>query len=444
MDFAGNDLRSVIRRRKPLFFTLFLPILLSGTLLSILMPPVYRSQATILFDEKMQTGALSRRYGDVLPTDKVEVLTQKVLSRARLLEICDRYGLFQDEEGRLSSEDRAENLRKGLVIQPVGNAMGDASVRKPTPSSVAFSITFESVDPKTAQQVTDAIAGLYISENQKASEKQMNDSILVLEREVAGLEASIKAGAARLSSFKSAHWGELPEYAKQNLQALERLDGEIDRQNAQIAALEQHKIYLEGQLALLDPTITVDVPPHVRPAADPADPTPKLNELRLKKIALESRVSSVHPDLKQVQRELDEMEKQAKAYTVGQREQMEARISQLERKAAGYGPAHPDNQRIRGEKEALLRELSHLSDQTGSDQTILEPKQRVQDNPAFINVKTQLAATELEIKGRLDEGERIKKKILEYEALLAKAPIVEREYIALMDEAEALKNATPS
>src|SRR5580704_17725665 len=87
-------------------------------------PNQYSSEATLLVVQQQ----VPQRY--VLPTtttdirEALQATTQEVLSRARLLQIIDEFGLYPKERKRLSPEGLLELMRRFIGIQPLESGNG--------------------------------------------------------------------------------------------------------------------------------------------------------------------------------------------------------------------------------------------------------------------------------------------------------------------------------
>jgi hypothetical protein len=64
---------------------------------------------------------------------------------------------------------------------------------------------------------------------------------------------------------------------------------------------------------------------------------------------------------------------------------------------------------------------------------------RKPDNPAYINLRTQIEAADLEIAALLEHEKEIRKEIARYEKKPESAPIVEKEYLSLIRDHENAK-----
>jgi succinoglycan biosynthesis transport protein ExoP len=99
------------------------------------------------------------------------------------------------------------------------------------------------------------------------------------------------------------------------------------------------------------------------------------------------------------------------------------------------GPKHPDVVKLGKEVKALSDEVAQLKT-AEVRKSLTEEKP---DNPAYINLKTQIASTELEIRRLGQEERRIKSRIAKSQSKIDAAPSVEREYNRLLRDHESAR-----
>ena len=160
-----------------------------------------------------------------------------------------------------------------------------------------------------------------------------------------------------------------------------------------------------------------------------------LEKRRLELVALQTTLSERHPDIKRLKKEIQELESQ-----VGPDGDPEIRAksiaameSELAEKKGRLGPKHPDVLTL-SKKLAALRETPH---EAGKETAA--KKRETPDNPAYINLMTQIATTDMELKSLMEEEKGLKQRVEEYQKRLETAPTVEKEYLNLISNRETAK-----
>jgi uncharacterized protein involved in exopolysaccharide biosynthesis len=168
------------------------------------------------------------------------------------------------------------------------------------------------------------------------------------------------------------------------------------------------------------------------------NPKERLKALRLQLLTLQSSLSDRHPDVKKLKGEIQELEAQVGTAddSTEKLRRLEDLKGQLAEMRGKLGPKHPDVVKLSREVETLSEEVKGLEEKRAAV-TIAEERP---DNPAYINLRTQLAATDMEIKALTEERARLNKDMSQVEAKLANAPLVERRYNELNRDYENAKS----
>jgi len=122
MEQKQNDLthyRNVLRRRKLHIFLPFALTLLLVVAVAFLLPSIYRSQATILIEAQEIPREFVQSTVTGYIEERLQTLTQVVLSRGNLLELMDRHDPYPELKGRYTTEDL---LEKEVRVAPLPRA----------------------------------------------------------------------------------------------------------------------------------------------------------------------------------------------------------------------------------------------------------------------------------------------------------------------------------
>jgi uncharacterized protein involved in exopolysaccharide biosynthesis len=141
-----------------------------------------------------------------------------------------------------------------------------------------------------------------------------------------------------------------------------------------------------------------------------------------------------HPDVLRLQREIASLEQTTGAVSdvndlQRQLQDAQTKLAEVEHK---YSTDHPDVIRLQRTVASLQ---TSLSDANGRDAS-LKPAPIEPDNPAYIQIKAQVEASQSERMSLLTKSRQLKADVADYEKRLASAPAVEREYTAMMRELE--------
>jgi len=321
-------------------------------------------------------------------------------------------------------------MRGDIRLETISADVIDRRTGKPTAATIAFTLGYEGETPSTVQKVANVLASLYLEQNLKTREQQASDTTSFLQQERDQLKEQISKIQDKISNFKQTHPGALPEHAVVNFQSVSRLENELMQTDMNIRSLQERLIYLRGQIANIDPLSPIVT----EEGKTMMNPEERLKYLRMELISQQSSLSEKHPDIKKLKKEIEELEAQTGKTddSVGKIRRLEDLQGQLATLKGKLGPKHPDVVKLSKEVELL----SHEVDQLQTEKTASEVSEEQPDNPAYINLMTQITSTEMEIKSFKQTKEGIKQKIEDYLVKIEGAPLVEKEYNDLMHDYE--------
>ncbi len=434
----GQDIRDLFkiwRRRKKAFLIPFITIFVSISLIAFLLPSIYRATTTILIEEQQIPPDYVKSTVTGYVEQRLQMITQQIMSYSNLLKIIKEFDLYPEMRKKYPIEEVIDKMREDIKLETINAETSDVRGRKPVSATIAFTLSYEGRDPIKVQKVTNALASLYLEYNLKSREEQASSTKAFLEKECNELKKRLKELENKISKFKQEHIGELPEFATIDLQTIERLERELDDVDAQIRSLKQQKVYLEGQLALVEPI----APVKTGEGKLITSPIERLKYLELKLINLKATLSPNHPDVKKLEKEIKALKAQ-----IGNVDDIQEKIKELhqfEEELADLktrlGPKHPDVIKLAKKIEVLKNEISKTNSTKSTKanstkiSTLTEP-----DNPAYINLLTQISSIDVQIKSLEQRKEEIKKKIEEYQKKLENIPIVEKTYNMLLSDYE--------
>jgi polysaccharide chain length determinant protein (PEP-CTERM system associated) len=292
-----EDVVNIIKRR---WLRLVLPALgvfILTLLVLLLWKPVYRSTSTILIEEQ----EISRDYVMATVTSyaeqRLQTINQRIMSSARLLEIINRFNLYADKRSRLTTEEIIDGMRKkDIKFETITADVVDRRTGRPTPATIAFSVSYEGQNPAVVQQVANVLASLYLEENMKVVEQQAAGTTKFLEDEMKSVQANLAGLERRIALYKEKNPHALPELLQYNLQTLDWTDRNMEQLNDQLRTLKEKESSLQSQLA------------SIAPEAKNQD-RDLLKELRARLTMLRSKYSDEYPDVQKTRREIAEVEK---------------------------------------------------------------------------------------------------------------------------------------
>jgi succinoglycan biosynthesis transport protein ExoP len=423
-----RDYVAVLRRRRMQFATVAGTLLVTVLAVAWWLPPVYRSTATILIEQQEIPSDLVRSTISSYADQRIQVISQQAMSRASLMQIVEKYGLYGADKGGKGSAEKVERLRKNINLELVKADVTDQRNGNRTTATIAFTLSYDGETAEVTQKVANELVALFLNANLKERRQQAAETSTFFEGEADKLSKRISEAESRMAAFKARNMGRLPEQVQLNLQERDRAESEIKEVDRQVNALEGRKFYLEGQVAQIKPN-----GPMVSATGERIlDEAERLKILQTRYAGLSGVYSSDHPDMIKMRREIDALQKEAGAGADNdeQAKQLTRLRADLTMARDKYSDDHPDVIRLRKSIAALEGAVAQPSPD-GARLRDTRP-----ENPAYIALQSQLDATNSELKSLRSKRIELKSSILALESRLAQAPQVEREYLDLARDHE--------
>jgi len=376
LDF-GRYIDVVRRRHIHFLIPLFLGWLsVWGT--SWILPSKYKSNTLILVEQPtMPENIVAPNINENLQ-DRLQSITQQILSRTRLLTIIDRFQLYSGPGGKSTPDEKVERMRKDINIDLVRDSRNS--------EITAFKISYSARNPRVAQEVTSDLTGLFINENLKVRQEQSEDTTRFIEKQLEEARQSLSVQEAKVRQFQSAHESALPSQQTSNLQILGGLQGQLQSAQDSLNTAKQQHVYYQS---LLEQYRGLHSTAH-SPEGTPNDLTAidqELSKLRSQLAELNSRYTDSYPDVRKVKAQI-------------------------------------------AEREQARRDIvAALKSGSGAGRQAAEPDPVSQ--PVVLQLQSQIQANQAEILNRERAIAALEARINEYQARLNEAPATEQQLAEL-------------
>jgi succinoglycan biosynthesis transport protein ExoP len=430
---------SALHRRKWQILAVAMALAPIALVIALVLPPVYRSTARILVQEQEVPPDLVRSTITSFADERIQVISNQVMTRAQLLALVDKFDLYPKLRKRLTEDEIIERMHRDIKLTTVNADISDRSSGRRVNATIAFTISYDAPQPERAQEVVNELVSLYMSENVKVRQQSVAETTAFLTQEAERLGKQIQDMESKLADFKRRNVGRMPDSSTVNIQLADRTESELQRVERDIGMLQDRKASLEAQLVLVRHT----TPPAINAAQDRnLTPEERLRALQAQYANISAVYGADHPDVRRIQREMAALRAATGASGAGdtaeQRKRLEADLAALKER---YGDDHPDVQRLRRAIAALGAPDAKATTVPGAGdkRPAVDPMQR-SDNPAYVLLSTQLESTQRELAHLSAAREDLRAKQRTYDARLLQIPEVEREYSELTrDYANAQK-----
>ncbi len=208
----------------------------AGLSLALLLPPSYSASATLLVESEQIPGELAATTVQTEAVEALEIIRQRILTRARLLELANQFQIYGPASGeqqrRLTPDAVVDDLRSRIEIRTSaggGRATGATIV----------SVGFTAAAGQMAADVTNEIVRQILDENVTLRRGAASDTLAFFEEEVKRLDRELARREAELLAFR-----------EQNLDAL---PDSLDFRRSQQASLVERVLQLQRfEAALID------------------------------------------------------------------------------------------------------------------------------------------------------------------------------------------------
>ena len=428
-----RDYMAIIKRRRVQFLTPLVVIFALAVLIVWSIPATYRSTATILIEEQEIPKDLVRSTITSYAAQQIHVITQRVMTVNNIHQVLDKYELYaSDSDGTaLSSARVAEKFRNNVSLDLVSADVIDPRSGRPTQATIAFTLAFDDGNPLTAQTITSELVSLYLDENLRARTDKASGAKRFLDAEAEALNLELREQEAVIAEFKQANEGALPELYQFNLNVVERTQRELTDIDLRLQGFRQRAIELESELSQISPSA---------PIYNDSGNTVLSDKERLRSLRAEYRTKTAlyhdsHPDIKRLKREISALQRAGVDDSESRIEVQAQYARQLDLLAELRDRYTEDHPKVTGAKSVLSDLKAKLDASTPAPTE--SGLSASADNPAYVLLGAQLKSARIEIQSLNAKRNELQQKLQTYEGYIRKAPVVEKDYQALMRDYES-------
>lgn len=202
------------------------------------MPDVYRAQTQILVNPQRVSDKYVSSAVSMGANERLNTLSQQILSSSRLETIMEEFGLFPQLRGKVSREELIERMRKNIGIELKHNSDGLS----------AFTLSYSGDSAKEVATVANKLADSFITWNLHDREQEAQGTTAFLANELTTTKSQLDSLEEQLRVYKMKHLGELPDQLQANMQTLSRLQVEL-QSNAEAQSRLDHEALLAATIA---------------------------------------------------------------------------------------------------------------------------------------------------------------------------------------------------
>lgn len=293
-----------LRRRWILLIPLSLALMV-GIYLSLTLPRTYEARTLILIEPQRVPENYVRNIVNTNPSDRINSISQLIMSRTSLEQIIKKYDLFtKPEQQRMYLEDKIESLRKRIKVDITRAARSGAD---------AFSISFQGPEPEKVMRIANQLATYFIDENLKVRESQALGTSRFIEAELQTKKADLAKIEETLTQYKTVYMGGLPEQLNTNLSVLKNLRDELIEKEKTIREIRNSLATLQQQQAMMQQQMSASSMDLFGGDDLGDDSSMEIDQLKAKVEELKIKYRDKHPDIQALLEQIARLEEKRAA-----------------------------------------------------------------------------------------------------------------------------------
>jgi polysaccharide chain length determinant protein (PEP-CTERM system associated) len=278
---------------------------------SVFLPNWYRASTSILIIPQRVPENFVRPTVTADLNERLNMITQQILSRTRLERIIQEFNLYERERKNKIMEDVIDQMRRDINVNV-------AKPRSRRDDVNSFSVSFEAHDARTAMRVTERLASLFVQENLEDRELLADQTDQFLKVQLEEARRRLVDQEKRLQEFRQRNNGRLPDHVTSNLQLLQGAQARL-QSIAESSNRDRDRLFaLDKALAEMPPVTSQTTQNAVAPRSSggnqAAAGTTAAQQLELARGELRNlqlRLKPEHPDIGRAKRVVAELEKKA-------------------------------------------------------------------------------------------------------------------------------------
>src|SRR6202453_3025867 len=152
-------------RRRGTFYVVAGAAGIVAILLGAFLPATYQAAATILIEQQEIPQELVRSVITSYADERIQVISQRVMTTQNLLSLIERYDLYPDVRQKEPREVLLKDMRDDIGMKMISADVIDPRSGRPQQATIAFSVSYQNHSPDLALKVANELATLYLNEN---------------------------------------------------------------------------------------------------------------------------------------------------------------------------------------------------------------------------------------------------------------------------------------
>jgi len=307
-----EDYKEIFLRRRLYFIVPLAVIFIGACLWCAIAPRKYMASTLVLVTPQRVPSELVRTTVTSGITERLNAISQEIMSRTRLEAVMDEMKLFPDEAKAMDRDALVAAMRSNITVDlPRGGGRGQETAG-------FFSVSYSARDPKVAAAVANRLSSLFIEENLRQREQQAVGTTEFLASELAATKERLERQGQVLAEYKRRHMGSLPEQRDTNITLMNQLQQLYQRNEESLRGAEDRRLLIRKQMADIEspPAAVVGPGGTAQPSRTPGTYEAQVEELKRQLADLQSRYTEKHPDIVRTRKRITDLEKSRETTSV--------------------------------------------------------------------------------------------------------------------------------
>ncbi len=302
-----QDYLAIARRWSVVGILVFGVVLTGAVVLALLLPKIYESTGTLLTEAPQISGDVVRSMPSGNAEQRIQAISQRIMTRDNLLRIAADHGVFDSEEGAALKDTDAVNAMRASINVKVNT--GNLPQWERTGNNIVFNVSFQHGKPEKALEVTNALVKLFLDGSTQDRVKQATQTNEFLNQEAERVRAQLEDFERRIAVYKRTQGAGTGDQALA-LSNIQSLESDLR------AAEREHRLALD-ELRTLEVELSgarsgVMLPGTVAsPTATAAEQ--ELDRAKSELARLRGIYTDDHPDVRAQRRQIEMLERSLRA-----------------------------------------------------------------------------------------------------------------------------------
>jgi polysaccharide chain length determinant protein (PEP-CTERM system associated) len=298
-ELTVEDYIGIARRRWWIIAVPAVVFAIGAYTISLFLTSRYTSQTVVLVEEPAVPESLVKPVISGDANQRLATMQEQILSRTRLQQIIEKFGLYKEDAGRVSMEDMVARLHKAITVSPIRPMAETRASGLP-----GFTVSVVADRAYTAQQICTEITSFFMQQNVLLRERRAEDTTQFITKQLTESKRKLDEQDSRLADFQRRYMGELPDQMQTNFSLLTGLSSQLEATSQALNRAQQDKMFFQNAIDQQPPPGTT-----ASVVVDPDILQKQLASMQSQLAALQAQYTDAHPDVRRLKKDIAQLKR---------------------------------------------------------------------------------------------------------------------------------------